>query len=167
MILETERLILKLISKEEANFYFELFNDKDWIKFIGDKKLKSIDETEKYLKEAFIPLLCKNGLGFYTVYLKENKKPVGASSILKRDFSNLFDIGYGFLSRERGKGYATEATIRMIKYAKENLNQTKVMAYTKPNNENSQKLLKKLNFTFLGLKPVFTEKEDAVFELEI
>lgn len=167
MILETERLILKLISKEEANFYFELFNNKEWIKFISDKKLKSIDETKKYLEETFIPSLCKNGLGFYTVYLKENKKTIGTSSTLKRDFSNLLDIGYGFLPKGRGKGYAAEATLRIIKYAKENLNQTKVMAYTKPNNENSQKLLKKLNFTFLGLKPLFTEKEDAVFELEI
>ena len=35
-----------------------------------------------------------------------------------------------------------------------------------PENENSQKLLKKLDFKFVGNKVIFDDEEDAVFEYE-
>lgn len=165
MILETNRLILRKIKIEDASFYFELFNDPDWIAFISNKNLKSVKETEDYLKNDFIPKICSDKLGFFTVFEKETNQAIGASSILKREQLDFVDVGYGFLPIGRGKGYAFEATERIIKYAKENLKQEKIYAFTKPNNTKSQKLLNKLNFTYKGLKPIFGKDDDSVFEL--
>lgn len=167
MILETERLILRKIKVEDAPFYFELFNDPDWIKFINDKGLNSVKETALYLQNEFIPNICVNGLGFFTVFKKENNTPIGASSVLKREKLDFVDIGYGFLPIGRGKGYAKEATKRIIQYAKNELQQPKIFAFTKPNNEKSQKLLYSLSFQHKGLKRVFNNENSSVFELKL
>ena len=52
MKLESERLIIRDFTLKDAPFYFDLFNDPDWIRFISDKNLKSVDETEAYLKKC-------------------------------------------------------------------------------------------------------------------
>ena len=56
MFLESERLVIRKVKISDAPFYFTLFNDKDWIQFIYDKNLNSVEETEVYLKE----LITKN-----------------------------------------------------------------------------------------------------------
>lgn len=149
---------------EDAPFYFQLFNDPDWITFINDKGLKSIEETRLYLKDEFIPKLCVSGLGFFTVFNKETKIPLGASSVLKREKLDAVDIGYGFLPTGRGKGYAIEATKRIMQYAKEELQQKKVYAFTKPKNDKSQKLLHNIGFNYKGLQPIFSKENDSIFE---
>lgn len=166
MKLESERLIIRDTSINDAVFYFELFNNPDWIKFISDKNLKSVDETAAYLEKMKSENSKLGGLGFFTVLLKETNKAIGVSTALQRDALEYIDIGYGFLPEARGKGYATEATKLIIEYVRNTFKQKKVYAFTKPNNENSQKLLKNLNFKYIGKKVIFDDDEDAVFEFE-
>ena len=166
MKLESERLILRDIKISDAPFYFELFNNPDWIKFISDKNLKSIDETAAYLEKMQLENSKLGGLGFFTVILKETNEAIGVSTALQREKLEFVDIGYGFLPKGRGKGYATEATKVIIEYVRTNFKQKKVFAFTKPFNVNSQKILKKLDFKYIGLQEVFNDREDAVFEYE-
>lgn len=163
MKLESKRLLIREIKISDASFYFNLFRDPDWIKFINDKKLKTVEETALFLKD--FQLKQKKGLGYFTVILKATNKPIGVSTVLKRDALDFFDIGYGCLPIGRGKGYATEATKLIIEYVSSKFKQEKILAFTKPNNKGSQKLLKKLDFKYLGLQAVFGVDEDAVFEL--
>jgi RimJ/RimL family protein N-acetyltransferase len=164
MKLQSERLIIRDIEISDAAFYFELFSDKDWIKFISDKKLKSVEETEVYLRDIAFKNIQKNSFGFFTVILKETSESIGVSTILKRENLEFIDIGYGFLPKGRGKGYAIEATQLIIDYVKTKFKQEKVLAFTKPENIDSQKLLTKLHFKFVGYKVVFNDDEDAVYE---
>ena len=164
MKLESERLIIRDIKINDAAFYFELFNDADWIRFINDKKLKSVEETASFLRD--FQLKQKKGLGYFTVIQKDTNKPIGVSTVLKRDALDYYDIGYAFLPIGRGKGYATEATKLIIEYVRNEFKQEKVLAFTKPENESSQKLLKKLDFKYVGLQAVFEDVEDTVFEYE-
>ncbi|KGL58918.1 GNAT family N-acetyltransferase [Polaribacter sp. Hel1_85] len=164
MKLESERLIIRDFTLKDASFYFELFNDPDWKKFISDKNLKSVDETEAYLRKMQIENSKLGGLGFFTVILKETNKAIGTSTALQREKLKFIDIGYGFLPRYRGKGFATEATKLIIAYVRKKFQQEKVLAFTMPENVNSQKLLKKLDFQFKGYQVIFDDEEDAVFE---
>ena len=77
MKLDSERLIIRDIELNDALFYFELFNDPDWIKFISDKKLKSVEETATFLKKMKIDNSKLGGLGFFTVILKETNEAIG------------------------------------------------------------------------------------------
>ncbi|OSY86998.1 hypothetical protein WH52_13950 [Tenacibaculum holothuriorum] len=164
MLLESERLIIREAKVSDAPFYFKLFNDPDWIKYINNKRLNSIEETEVYLEKILSENKKLNGLGFYTVVLKENNKPIGETSALQREKLEYIDIGYAFLPEARGKGYATEATKLTIEFVRKNFNQKKVLAFTLPENKASQKLLTKLGFTNIGLQNIFDDEEDFVFE---
>ncbi len=164
MILESKRLVIRDALVSDAPFYFELFNNPDWIKFISDKNLKSVKETEIYLKDILFKNLQLGGLGFFTVILKETNEAIGTSTALQRDKVNCIDIGYGFLPEARGKGYATEATKLIIEYVRTKFKQEKVYAFTVPENEKSKQLLKKLDFKYIGLQNIFDDVEDCVFE---
>ncbi|WP_442267462.1 GNAT family N-acetyltransferase [Tenacibaculum sp. ZS6-P6] len=164
MILESERLIIKEVEVSEAPFYFELFNDPDWIKYINDKGLKSVEETEIYLKDILVKNEKLNGLGFFSVLLKETNEFIGMSSALQREKLDFVDVGYAFLPKARGKGYASEATLLMMDYIKEKFQQEKVLAFTVPENEKSQQLLKRLGFKYVGLETVFEGEKDCVYE---
>ncbi|MCG1036014.1 GNAT family N-acetyltransferase [Polaribacter sargassicola] len=162
MKLESERLIIRDFEIKDAAFYFDLFNDPDWKRFINDKKLKSVAETAEFLKKMRESKL--EGLGYFTVILKETNEAIGVSTALKRDKLQFVDIGYGFLPKGRGKGYAQEATKLIIEFVHDTFKQEKVLAFTMPENKNSQKLLQKLGFKFIGNKVIIENKEDAVFE---
>lgn len=164
MHLESERLIIREAKINDAPFYFNLFNDPDWIQFIGDKNLKTVEETERYLTDTLFKNSQLKGLGFFTVISKETLKPIGTSTALQREKLEFVDIGYAFLPEARGKGYAREATKLIIEYVRKTFQQEKVYAFTMPHNEASQKLLKKIGFKFIGMKKVFENSEDAVFE---
>ncbi|WP_299161132.1 GNAT family N-acetyltransferase [uncultured Tenacibaculum sp.] len=164
MHLESERLIIREAKINDAPFYFNLFNNPDWIQFIGDKNLKSIKETESYLKDTLLKNLQTNGLGFFTVILKDTNQPIGTSTALQREKLDFIDIGYAFLPEARNKGYAAEATKLIIKYVRTTFKQEKVYAFTMPKNKASQKLLEKLGFKYIGVEKIFENSEDFVFE---
>lgn len=164
MLLESERLIIRDAQVSDAPFYFELFNDPDWIDNINDKGLRTVEETEIYLKDILLKNLQLGGLGFFTVVLKETNQAIGCSSALQRDNLKFIDVGYGFLPKGRGKGYATEATRLIIEYVRTTFKQEKVYAFTLPKNKSSQKLLKNLGFNYKGVQEIFEGEEDCVFE---
>lgn len=164
MFLESERLIIREAKVEDAPFYFKVYNDPDWLKYINDKGLRSEEETEVYLKDVLDKNSKLNGLGFYTVILKETKELIGTTSALQREKLDYIDVGYAFLPIGRGKGYAKEATELTIGYIKDKFKQEKVYAFTLPQNNKSKKLLKSLGFVFVGMKSVFEGEEDCVYE---
>ncbi|CAL2104665.1 N-acetyltransferase domain-containing protein [Tenacibaculum sp. 190130A14a] len=164
MLLESERLIIREAKVSDAPFYFKLFNDPDWIENISDKGLKTIEETKTYLKDILPKNQKLGGLGFFTVLLKDTNEPIGTSTALQRDKLEYIDIGYAFLPVARRKGYATEATKLIIEYVRTTFKQKKVYAFTIPKNTASQNLLKKLGFTYIGMKSIYEGEEDYVFE---
>ncbi len=164
MKLENDRLIIKDVEPEEASFYFELFNDPDWLKYINDKGLKTVEATKKYLIDILEKNAKLNGLGFFTIFSKELNEPVGMSSALQREKLDFIDVGYALLPKGRGKGYAGEATLLMMDYIKDTFKQEKVYAFTLPENEKSKRLLERLGYTYIGKKSVFEGEEDCVYE---
>ncbi len=163
MELNTERLVMKTASTKDASFYFELFKDPDFIRFINDKNVNSIEETAALIKEKLLPKSF-NGQGLITVFEKETNTPVGMSTLIKRDKIDFPDVGYAFLPKGRGKGYATEATKNLMNYVNDQLKLTKVYAFTLPDNTISQKLLTKLGFKFIGLEEIYEGELDHKYE---
>lgn len=166
MFLESERLVIRDAKVEDAPFYFEMFNDPDWIKYINDKELRSIAATEVYLEDILKKNEKLNGLGFFTVIVKETQESIGISSALQRESMEYIDVGYGLLPKGRGKGYAKEATKLIMEYIRNTFKQEKVCAFTLPKNKNSRKLLERLGFEYVGIKEVFKGEEDCVYEFK-
>ena len=151
MKLKTERLILSEFTKIDAPFFYELANDPDFIKYIGDRNVNSISDAEKYIADNIIPSYTLHGFGFYIVRLKENGASIGMCGLIKRDWMDYVEIGFAFLTEYRGKGYAIESSIVTKKYAKENIGISTLSAITDVNNEKSGNLLNRLGLEFSRL----------------
>ena len=56
IVLETERLILRRLTVDDAPFILELLNDPAWLRFIGDKGVRTLDDARDYLRKGPIAM---------------------------------------------------------------------------------------------------------------
>jgi ribosomal-protein-alanine N-acetyltransferase len=143
-IFETERLLLSKITPEDAPFIFKLVNTPGWIKFIGNRNIKTIDDAKKYINK----LLNTANLTYWTVKSKSTSDELGVVTFMKRDYLDHYDIGFAFLPQHMHKGYAFEASKEVLNYVLKELKMPTVVATTLPDNVDSIRLLEKLGLHF-------------------
>ena len=147
-ILETERLLLRQLSTEDAEFILELLNEPSFIHNIGDRGIRTIDGANSYLLNGPVASYAKNGFGLYLVQLKETNESIGMCGLIKRDTLEDVDIGYAFLPRFWSKGYAFEAAQAVKEYAKTVIGLHRIVAIVDPKNEASIRVLQKIGLQF-------------------
>lgn len=160
MNLETDRLLIRKLTLEDAPFFYELLNDKDWIRFIGDRNIQAISDAQAYLENKIIPSYQTFGFGFYLVSEKTTQTPIGISGFIKREELDHVDVGFAFLPNGRGKGYAFEATNTLMEYGRNTLNFDAILAIANKDNVSSHKLLEKLGLTFKNYVQLYDEEEE-------
>ena len=148
MNFETERLILKPASLEDADFFLELYNMPKFIRFIGDRNLRTKAAAERYIKDRFLPQIEKLGYGNYVAILKEDNQKIGAVGIFERAGLDVLDIGFSFFEAFEGKGYAFEAASQLWNSIHSEFGVAKISAITSKDNFSSQKLIDKLGLQF-------------------
>ncbi|MDT5294697.1 MAG: hypothetical protein QOJ76_1577 [Acidobacteriota bacterium] len=144
IVLETERLILRRLSTDDAGFILELLNEPSFLRYIGDKGVRTIEDARRYILSGPVESYERNGFGLYLVELKDGELPVGISGLVKRNALEHPDVGFAFLPAYWSKGYAFEAASAVMAYAREALGLTRILAITTPDNEASAGLLIKL-----------------------
>jgi len=147
-ILETERLLLRQLYTEDADFILELLNEPSFIRNIGDRGVRTIDDANSYILNGPVASYAKNGFGLYLVKLKETDESIGMCGLIKRDTLEDVDIGYAFLPRFWSKGYAVEAAQATKEYAKHVIGLNRIVAITDPKNEGSIRVLQKIGLNF-------------------
>jgi RimJ/RimL family protein N-acetyltransferase len=151
-ILATERLALRTVEPGDAAFYLELVNDPAFVEHIGDRGIHTLEDAEEALVLGPIAMQALRGHSLYVVELKETgvpdgQVPIGMCGLIKRESLDGVDIGYAFLPRYRGQGYACEAGKAVLAYAP-SLGIRRVLAITSPNNIASNYLLRKMGLRF-------------------
>lgn len=147
-ILATERLALREFTEEDDLFILELVNTEAWLKYIGDKNIKTKHQAEEYLVKGPIQSYREHGYGLFLVELKDTKLPIGMCGIINRPTLENPDIGFAFLPKYVGQGFGFEIAKSTLQYAQQQLGIEKVLAITIPGNLASIKLLIKLGMTF-------------------
>ena len=147
-ILETERLKLRELTTDDAEFIFELVNDPAWLQNIGDKGVKNLADAQQYIINGPQASYAKFGFGLYLVALKESAVPIGICGLVKRESLADVDIGFAFLPRFWGNGYAVEAAAAVLTRARDVLGLPRVVAITAPDNQGSIKVLEKIGLRF-------------------
>jgi RimJ/RimL family protein N-acetyltransferase len=149
-VLATDRLILRRLSTDDAEFILELVNDPAFIRFIGDRGVRTLDDARAYILKGPIDMYERLGHGLYAVELAG--VPIGAAigmcGLIKRDALEDVDLGFAFLPQFRGQGYAHEAAAATLAYGREALGLERIAAITSPDNHASARLLEKLGFRF-------------------
>ena len=147
-ILETERLILRQMRAEDAEFIFELVNEAAFIRNIGDKGVRTLDDARDYILTGPVASYAKFGFGLYLVALRETGEAIGICGLLKRDSLEDVDIGFALLERFRRKGFAYEAAAAVMGYGRNALGLKRIVAITSPDNEGSMRVLEKIGLRF-------------------
>jgi RimJ/RimL family protein N-acetyltransferase len=148
IVLETERLSLRRLSTGDAEFVLELLNEPSFLRYIGDKGVRNLDDARQYILNGPVASYERNEFGLYLVELKENGIPIGISGLVRRDTLPDADIGFAFLPAYWSKGYAVESAAAVMNYAREVLGLTRILAITSLDNEASARLLGKIGLRF-------------------
>lgn len=147
-ILETERMLLREFVLDDAPFAFELNKDWDVIKYTGDVAFESIAAAQEFIlgyKDYEL-----NAMGRWLCILKSSGESLGWCGLkLLRDTEEV-DLGYRFLKKHWGKGFATEASIACLHYGFGQLKLDEIIGRAQLENKASIKVLQKTGMKFAG-----------------
>lgn len=168
MILETARLVVREIVETDAAFILDLLNQPSFIKYIGDRQVRDLEQARIYIEDRFRKSYAENGFGLWAVELKAAFVPdsaggvpaIGICGFVRRDSLPGADLGFAFLPQFEKKGFAFEAAGTIMQYGREVLGLHQLLAITTQDNDNSVKLLEKLGFRFERLIKMPHDAED-------
>lgn len=167
-VVETDRLILReLDSATHAEFIFEMLNTPKFIKYIGDRGVRSVEQARDFIDDRYRASYLDHGYGLYAVEQKTDAAAVGICGFVRRDYLEHPDIGFAFLPQFERQGYGFESAAAMLHYGKESLKFTRVFAITSQDNDVSGKLLSKLGFNFDGKIKTPDGEELKLYEIQI
>ena len=159
-VLETERLFIRGLDVADAPFILALLNEPSFLRYIGDKKVRTLEDAEQYILNGPVASYERNGFGLCAVEFKETHTPIGMCGLLKRDELPDPDIGFAFLPDFWNKGFAFEAAAAVMKDARERLKLERILAITNQDNEASIKLLQKLGLQIEGVIKTSTDSAE-------
>ena len=147
-VLETARLRLGHLAPEDAGFILRLVNEPSWLRFIGDRGIRTLDQARNYIESGPMASYQRFGFGLYRVELTHDQIPIGICGLIKRQALPEVDLGFAFLPEFWGQGYASEAAAAVLTFAQTTLGLQRVVAITNPDNERSIRVLEKLGLRF-------------------
>ena len=148
MVLDTDRLRLRQISVDDADFILQLLNEPSFIQNIGDRGVRTQDDARSYILKGPVASYEKHGFGLWLVEAKESGAPIGICGLIKRDVLADVDVGYALLPQFWSQGYALESASAVLSYAREKLGLKRVLAVVNSDNHSSIRLLEKIGFQY-------------------
>ena len=144
--IETERLLLRRIDKNDVDEVLALRSNPETMKYIPRPLAKSIEEAFEHI--AMIEDKIMNNIGInWGISLKGNPKIIGIIGHYKISPENhRAEIGYMSLPETNGKGYMSEAIKAVVAYGFQQMNLHSIEAIIDPENIASEKVLQKNGF---------------------
>lgn len=147
-VIETERLILRKGTNDDAPFFLDLLNQPSFIEFLGDRGVRNLDDARAYIQSKLVDSYNKFGFGLYMVLLKEDQTPIGICGLIKRDGLDDVDIGFAFLPQYASQGYGFESASVVMEYGRNTFGLKKIVGIVSAGNVKSIGLLEKLGLKF-------------------
>ncbi len=107
--------------------------------------MKTIKQAADYIRDGAQSSYGTNGYGLWKVALHSGE-PIGICGLVKRDYLDDVDLGFGYLPEYQGQGYGYEAAKAVVDHATLSLGIGKLVAITTEQNIGSISLLSKLEF---------------------
>jgi RimJ/RimL family protein N-acetyltransferase len=148
VVLETERLSLRKLNLDDTGFIFELLNEPAFVRFIGERGIKTLEDARVYLIKGPLASYERFGFGSWLVQLKTTSEALGMCGLVKRDWLADIDIGYAFFERFWLKGYASESAAAVKAYGMQVLGIKRLVAIADPENIGSIKVLEKIGLKY-------------------
>ena len=147
-LIETERLRLRPVTVDDTELMLAIWNDPAFIRNVSDRGIRTVEQARDAIESGAQKLFEDYGYGPYCMSLKSDGTMIGICGLFKRDNLEDPDIGFGVLPDYCGKGYAGEAAVAVVNFARKELGISALTAIVSPTNAPSIGLIKKLGLTF-------------------
>lgn len=156
-ILETDRLYFRQFVLDDAAILYEMHQDPAITKYTGDPiPWDSVGLVENILKEGILPQY-KKKIGRWATFLKEDDTFIGWCGL--KDVDGEVDLGYRFIQKYWGNGYASEAAKAVLQYGIDH-NIKNIVGRASVDNIASVKVLEKIGLTFFEFYMETEPKEE-------
>ncbi|AEV96660.1 GNAT family N-acetyltransferase [Niastella koreensis] len=150
---ETPRLLLREILPADVDSLFELDNDPEVHRYLGNKPIQTKEQAAEmiaFIRQQYVD----NGIGRWAVIDKQTNNFLGWAGLKliteqTNNHINYLDVGYRLIKKYWGLGIATEAARASLAYAFNELQATAVYAITDSNNAASHHVLLKIGLNFV------------------
>jgi RimJ/RimL family protein N-acetyltransferase len=167
IVLETERLTLRHALLDDADFILRLLNEPSFLRFIGDRGVRTLDDARRYIAERLLDSYARYGFGLWIVERKISAGAIGISGLVKRDALPDPDIGFAFLPEFWSAGYASESVVAVKQHALVSLRLPRLLAITNNDNDRSIRIVERLGLEFVRMVRLSDDAEDVrLFALE-
>lgn len=145
-VLRTERLDLCELEPSDADFILRLTNTEGWLRYIGDRGVRSEDDALAYIERGPRAMYAQHGHGLWRINRREDGSAIGLCGLIRRDSLPAPDLGFALLPEFAGLGYAREAAVACIDHARERFGWPRLLAIVQADNRASLRLLRGLGF---------------------
>lgn len=166
--LESNRLLLRPHSEADLDIETKIGTDPDVMKYVGN--VEAADEIARNMPKY--TRRCAGGcIGVWCVIKRLTMEKLGTAILLPKPIEEEdtnwdlvvgdelpdceIEIGYMLKRSAWGKGYATEATKRLLKFAFEETPLQELVATTDPKNIASQRVLEKCGLVYEGTRRAY------------
>jgi len=150
-VFETERLVLRELVEEDAQYILNCFSNDEVLRFYGQKPLTSIEQVKQIIGNFSRSFKEKSGVK-WGIELKETGTIIGTIGIQEWSIEHKrANISYALFPENWGKGYASEAIDKVISYGFQELGLERIGAVVFIENEASNNLLTKIGFQKEGV----------------
>jgi len=139
--LRTPRLEMRELNFDDAEFIIELLNDASFLRFVGDKGVRTIADAQDYLRNGPLDSYSRHGYGLYLVRRVSDGARIGICGLVRRGALDYPDVGFAFLPAFRGLGYAYESAVSVLDHARSGLGLKRILGITDPDNQVSIRIL--------------------------
>ncbi len=148
VVLETERLTLRRLTEDDAEFMLGLLNEPSFHQYIGDRGVRTVEEARAYVRNGAMASYEAFGFGLWLVTQKEDGAPIGLCGLLKRETLPDVDIGFAFRPAFWSRGYAVESGAAVVEHARTAFGLSRLVAIVQADNRSSIRVLTRLGFQF-------------------
>jgi len=149
IVFETDRLLLRRFTEDDAPLLYELNLDPEVIRYTLDPIL-DLGHAKKILQGVILPQYKLYNHGRWAVHRKPNLEFIGWCGLKFLAERSEVDIGYRFMKKYWGQGYATEAALATLNYGFKQLNLGRIVGRALPGNKASIKVLEKCSMRYIG-----------------
>jgi RimJ/RimL family protein N-acetyltransferase len=141
-------LHLRPLTENDAQFILRLVNEPGFLKNIGDKRVRTLEDAREYIRSGAMASYERHGFGLAAIELKARCEQIGICGLLQREGLDAPDLGYALLEEHWSRGYASEAAELILNDAGQALGLRRILAITSLDNPPSERVLEKLGFAF-------------------
>ena len=152
---------MRWITLDDADLMLSVWNDPAFIEHVGDRGIQSVEQAHEALLNGAFKLYENHGYGPFRVALSDDDTAIGTCGLFRREGFDEPDIGWSILPDYCGRGYAHEAAVAILEFARSELGLRRITAFITPANTPSIGLATKLGLQYERMTRLVGDDEDV------